>query len=65
LEKRRLRGHLITVYNFFKESSGGGHVDLLSLVTRSGTQGNGMKLCEKKCILDIRKRFFIEMVVSH
>ncbi|PKU33877.1 hypothetical protein llap_15818 [Limosa lapponica baueri] len=33
LEKRRLRGNLIIVYNFLKSASRGGGADLLSLVT--------------------------------
>ena len=44
LEKRRLRGGLIAVYNFIKGVSRGGGADLLSLVTSSRIQGNGMKL---------------------
>ncbi|KAK4821600.1 hypothetical protein QYF61_025177 [Mycteria americana] len=53
LEKRRLRGDLITVYNFLK----GGQ--------RSRTQGNGMKLHQGKFRLDIRRRFFTERVIGH
>ncbi|KAK4823659.1 LOW QUALITY PROTEIN: hypothetical protein QYF61_005011 [Mycteria americana] len=38
LEKRRLRGALITVYSFLKAGSRGGDADLLSLVTSDRTQ---------------------------
>jgi len=65
LEKRRLRGDLITVYNFHRVGSGGGGADLLSLVTGGRTQGNGMKLHQGKFRLDMNKRFFTERVFGH
>ena len=58
LEKRRLRGALIAVYTFLEGGSGGGGADLLSLVTSDRIQGNGMKLCQGKFRLDMRRRFF-------
>ncbi|MCQ4187679.1 hypothetical protein FK515_29345 [Klebsiella pneumoniae] len=62
LEKRRLRGDLITVYNFSRRW---GDADLLSLVASDRTQGNGMKLSQGKFRLHITKRFFTERVVGH
>ncbi|KAJ7398833.1 hypothetical protein BTVI_121476 [Pitangus sulphuratus] len=48
LEKRRLRGNLIAVCKFFMRGRGGADTDLFSMVTSDKTQGNGLKLCQRR-----------------
>ncbi len=65
MEKRRLRGNPVTVYENLKYRSQVDRARIFSVVCCSGTRKNRQKLEHRKFHTNARKNFFTVRVTEH
>jgi len=65
LERRRLQGDLIVVFQYTKGAYKKGRERPLARVCNCRTRGNGFKVKESRFGLDVRKKFFPMRAMRH
>jgi len=63
--EKRLQGHLIVAFQYFKEAYKKAEEGLFARACSDRSRGNGFKLKEGTFRLDIGKKFFTVRVVQH